>query len=71
MTVSTPCVQICVLDPRTRICTGCGRTVDEIARWSAMSEAERRAIMNTLPQRRVSKEIMPLAPLSRDRDRFR
>ena len=31
------------------MCLGCGRTLDEIARWIAMSEAERGRIMAELP----------------------
>jgi predicted Fe-S protein YdhL (DUF1289 family) len=49
--LETPCLNICVLDERTRTCLGCGRTIGEIARWAAMSEAERRAIMAALPAR--------------------
>ncbi len=37
----SPCVKICTLDARSRLCLGCGRTIDEIARWSGMSAAER------------------------------
>ena len=48
---STPCVQICVIDPRSSLCIGCGRTIDEIARWSSLDEAERRAIMAGLSAR--------------------
>ena len=50
---STPCVDVCVLDPESRLCLGCGRTVDEIARWAAMSEAERKRIMAKLPDRKA------------------
>lgn len=49
--VSTPCVKICVIDAASKLCEGCGRTLAEIARWGAMSEAERQAIMAELPQR--------------------
>lgn len=42
--VPSPCRKLCALDPATRICTGCGRTLDEIARWSSMSDAERAAV---------------------------
>ncbi len=28
-----PCVKICTLDARSGLCLGCGRTLDEIARW--------------------------------------
>jgi uncharacterized protein len=39
------------MDPRTNLCFGCGRTLPEIARWSGMDSAERRAIMAQLPAR--------------------
>ncbi|MDE1158713.1 MAG: DUF1289 domain-containing protein [Neorhizobium sp.] len=47
----TPCVHICVIAPRTSLCTGCGRTLDEIAAWSGYSQMERRTIMDALPAR--------------------
>lgn len=49
--VLTPCVNICVIDPKTRLCTGCLRSLDEIAGWSVYSDAERAAIMATLADR--------------------
>lgn len=49
--METPCVNICVLDDAAGICIGCGRSGDEIARWVQMTPAERRAIMDTLPER--------------------
>ena len=36
---ASPCMNVCVLDA-SRTCTGCGRTIDEIARWGRMSAAE-------------------------------
>ena len=47
----SPCIKVCVIDPASRLCTGCGRTLDEIARWGGMSEAERARIMAALPER--------------------
>ncbi|HZP74944.1 MAG TPA: DUF1289 domain-containing protein [Pseudolabrys sp.] len=49
--IETPCTNVCTLDPRTGLCIGCARNVDEIARWSTMSPAERARIMAELPQR--------------------
>jgi uncharacterized protein len=49
--ISSPCNRICVVHPTSRICTGCGRSLDEIARWIALSETERTAIMTQLPAR--------------------
>jgi len=49
--VASPCVQICVVHPAERICTGCFRTIDEITRWQNMDPAERADIINALPAR--------------------
>ncbi len=49
--IETPCVKICTLDAERRRCLGCGRTVEEIAQWAAMSAGERRRIMDALPER--------------------
>lgn len=49
--IESPCVNICVLHPDAKICTGCNRTGDEIARWSRMTAEERRSIMDELPSR--------------------
>ena len=49
--METPCVKICTLDARSGLCLGCGRTIEEITRWSRMSDAERSRIMAELPAR--------------------
>jgi predicted Fe-S protein YdhL (DUF1289 family) len=51
MPPSTTCIRLCVLDPSTGLCEGCGRTSDEIAAWLAMSETERLRIMAELDGR--------------------
>jgi uncharacterized protein len=52
--IETPCVKLCVVDPDSGICIGCGRTRSEIAGWIAMSPAERRAVMAELDDRMAS-----------------
>lgn len=49
--VQSPCVKVCVVHPTERICVGCLRSIDEIARWSRMSPEDRRAVMADLPDR--------------------
>jgi predicted Fe-S protein YdhL (DUF1289 family) len=56
---STPCLNICVIEPATGLCIGCGRTTAEIARWPSLSEPERRAIMATLAERLKSLTARP------------
>ena len=41
------------------LCRGCARSLDEIARWSRASEAERRAILALLPARRAERGWEP------------
>jgi len=52
MPVASPCVNICHMSPRLGVCTGCCRTLDEIARWSELNEVERARILSALAQRR-------------------
>lgn len=51
MRVSSPCIQVCVIDPVTRFCMGCGRTGEEIASWPFKTEDERLTLMADLPER--------------------
>ena len=50
--VESPCIKICVIEPSSRLCTGCLRTIDEITAWSRMSNDERREVMAALPARK-------------------
>jgi predicted Fe-S protein YdhL (DUF1289 family) len=49
--IETPCIKVCVVDPDTGFCVGCGRTRSEIGSWLGFTSAERRQIMATLPER--------------------
>lgn len=49
--IQSPCVKICVVHPEARICTGCYRSIEEIAGWGRMSNDERASIINDLPAR--------------------
>jgi hypothetical protein len=51
MKQETPCIAVCFIDPKTKLCLGCGRTLPEIARWHAMDGAERMDLMATLHRR--------------------
>lgn len=43
--VSSPCVQICVLDEAIGHCIGCGRTRAEIWKWTRACDDEKREIV--------------------------
>ncbi len=49
--IESPCVKICVTHPASGLCMGCFRSLAEIARWSAMTPGERRAVMDELSAR--------------------
>jgi predicted Fe-S protein YdhL (DUF1289 family) len=49
----SPCLGICIMDPRTRQCRGCLRAVEEIARWYEATPAEKRALLAVLEARRA------------------
>jgi predicted Fe-S protein YdhL (DUF1289 family) len=49
--IETPCNRVCVVHPTLGLCIGCGRSLDEIARWIDFAPAERTRIMAQLPPR--------------------
>ena len=55
--IETPCIKVCTLDTASGLCAGCGRSLDEIARWGAMTERERREIMAALPRRMKTAQL--------------
>ena len=69
--ISTPCVKLCIIDPPSGLCQGCGRTVTEIQQWPVIGEAARLAVMATLPQRLRQSRIDRLAAAGRGDNRRR
>jgi len=51
MDIASPCTKVCLIDPATGLCSGCGRTLAEIAAWLRLDTGERRRIMAELPGR--------------------
>ena len=52
--VPSPCISVCVLDAAGRTCTGCFRTLDEIAAWGTLDAPAKRRILAELPARRAT-----------------
>lgn len=50
--VASPCNSVCRIDDRSGLCQGCWRTLDEIARWSAMADEDKLALRGQLLLRR-------------------
>ena len=53
-TVPSPCISVCKMDAGSGWCEGCLRTLEEIAAWSVLDDAEKRAVWTLLPQRRAA-----------------
>ncbi len=49
---SSPCTGVCTIDEASALCLGCGRTLDEILGWGALSEPQRLAAISELRVRR-------------------
>jgi len=49
--VVSPCIGSCKLDA-LQVCTGCGRTIEEIGSWLRASNEERRVIVAAAQLRR-------------------
>jgi predicted Fe-S protein YdhL (DUF1289 family) len=61
----TPCEKICIVDPRSGLCRGCGRSLSEIERWTAFGDAERARVMAELPARLKAMRMPPPAAAGR------
>jgi predicted Fe-S protein YdhL (DUF1289 family) len=59
--MTSPCIKVCQMDPARGVCIGCCRSLDEIARWSAMSEQEQLQVTQQLPERRRRLNIPEVA----------
>lgn len=51
--MKSPCIKVCQIDQRSRLCLGCFRTLDEIAAWGRISDDDRDRIMADLDRRRA------------------
>jgi uncharacterized protein len=54
---ASPCTGTCTLDPLTRLCRGCARTIEEITAWPTVSAAEKHAILAAIGARRQSVSV--------------
>ena len=49
--VPSPCNSVCRIAQSTGLCEGCLRTIDEIAAWSRLDDAGKRAVWERLAAR--------------------
>ena len=46
--IDSPCIKLCILHSKEKICMGCYRTADEIKNWSKYSDEQRTVIKSQL-----------------------
>lgn len=68
MAIASPCTKVCTIDPRSQLCRGCGRTLDEIARWMSLGDSERERTMAQLPARLEANGLGPAVADERRRE---
>jgi predicted Fe-S protein YdhL (DUF1289 family) len=50
--IDSPCIKVCVMNDAIGLCRGCYRTLDEIARWSQMTDEERLQVIESTVRRK-------------------
>ena len=60
----SPCVNVCRMDEASGLCVGCLRTLDEIARWSVLDDADKHTVWAALAQRRARLSLVTPASSS-------
>ncbi len=55
--IESPCNRICTLDPASGRCLGCGRSLDEITRWTQMTDAERAQVLAEARRRSAARRL--------------
>lgn len=52
--VPSPCVSVCQMDPASGLCRGCWRTLDEIAGWGQLGDADKLLIWGRIEARQTA-----------------
>jgi uncharacterized protein len=50
--VPSPCTSVCTMSAQTGLCTGCLRTIEEIAGWGQMTDAQKKAVLGLISDRK-------------------
>jgi predicted Fe-S protein YdhL (DUF1289 family) len=51
--VPSPCISVCQMDPATQLCSGCYRTLEEIAAWSTLDDPQRLVVWERIEARQT------------------
>ncbi len=62
MSIESPCIDVCRMNPDTGQCDGCRRTLEEIIAWSRAGDDEKRRILAAVAERERTAPQAPDAP---------
>ena len=51
--IESPCTGLCKLNPKSGLCKGCNRTVEEIIGWISCSDIDKKKILLKTNNRRI------------------
>ena len=49
--IPSPCISVCRMSEASGWCEGCFRTLDEIAQWSRLGDADKRSVWALIERR--------------------
>lgn len=50
--IKSPCISICKIDPKTDLCLGCSRTLQEIANWAHLNDEGKKNVIKEANKRK-------------------
>lgn len=50
--VRSPCIKVCEMDYLTGLCRGCFRTLEQIGKWSSMSDIDKLEVLKEVEYRK-------------------
>ncbi len=56
MTIKSPCIDVCRMSEDRTVCSGCHRSLSEIANWRSLTDAEKLHVIAAAQERRVTSE---------------
>ncbi|MDC0215472.1 DUF1289 domain-containing protein [Candidatus Pelagibacter sp.] len=55
--IISPCEGICSINKKSNFCIGCGRTIEQISKWSNFNETKKKKIILQIKNRTMPKNI--------------
>lgn len=49
----SPCIKVCKMNPKSGLCIGCYRNLDEISKWSQLSYYDKQKVYQAIRERKI------------------